>query len=84
MISNHHIWQIWADALYRWGLEELAASLLEASGPLALLGTQAIYMGQPLLRSVLPDDQLDALTSLLEDSRQMQAFATFLRERNST
>lgn len=84
MIPNHHIWQIWADTLYRWGLDELAVSLLEASGPLTLLGAQTIYMGQPLFRSFLPDYHLEALANLLEDSHQTQAFATFLRERNST
>jgi hypothetical protein len=84
MISNHHIWQNWANALYRWGLEDIAATLLEASGPLSLLGAQALYMGQPLLRSIFPDDQLNALANLLEDNHQTQAFATFLREMNST
>ena len=80
MKMDQQIWQVWASILHRWGLKDLAASLLEAAGPLAVLGAQVVYMGQPLLERVLPLGHMGALASLLEDADQAQAFVTFLRE----
>lgn len=80
MIANHYIWQVWANTLHRWGLEELVATLLEASGSLAWLGAQVVYLGQPLLDDLLPEGHLDALVGLLEDRQQAIEFVTFLKE----
>lgn len=80
MDSNTHIWRIWAAALNRWGLQDLAVTLLEVAGPMATVGAQAVYIGQPLLAGLLPGDHLQALAELLEDNSQTQAFAAFLRE----
>ena len=33
MGTQHHVWQVWADSLHRWGLREFAAWLLEAIRP---------------------------------------------------
>ncbi len=54
----------------------MAAWLLEASGPLAVIGAQVLYMGQPFVR----DRRADALAHLLEDPAEAQAFAAFIRE----
>jgi hypothetical protein len=81
MDEDRHIWQIWADQLHRWGVRPHAATLLEVAGPLAIIGAQAMYVGQPFLRGLLPDDHWQALTGLLEDSQQAQDFADFLRGR---
>jgi len=46
--QNSQIWQIWAENLNRWGVKDLTATILEALGPLSLLGAQIVYVGQPL------------------------------------
>lgn len=73
-------WPVWAKALRRLGLENLAVWALEASGPLTLLGAQALYIGGPLLRPFLSETRLDDLAALLEDSEEQRAFISFLRE----
>ena len=64
----------WAETLRRYQLHELAASLLEAGSPLALLGAQALYFGRGLIAS----DPLTALAETLEDDDEARAFASFL------
>jgi hypothetical protein len=83
MDTNHHIWRVWANALNRWGLQNLVASFLEAAGPLTLIGAQAIYVGQPVLRGILPAGHLNALTSMLEDDSQREEFVFYLLEETS-
>ena len=73
-------WPGWAEFLRRYGLENLVAWVLEAAGPLTVLGAQALYMGGPLLRPALTDMQRDALAGLLEDRAEALAFSAFLRE----
>ena len=80
MNADQHIWQVWASNLQRWGVKDWAATMLEAVGPLAVLGAQAIYIGQPLLNQSMPEGHLDALARLLEDSTNTRAFVDFLRE----
>ena len=79
MVANN-IWLIWANSLHRWGMENLAASILEAIGPLAVLGAQVVYLSQPILHGFLPANHLQALAHLFEDNNQRQAFIAFLRE----
>ena len=83
MENNPHIWKIWADKLHRWGMLDFAAGILDATGPLNLLGAQVVYLGQPLLDFVLPVEHLDALAIMLEDPDQTQAFTAFLRTQGS-
>jgi hypothetical protein len=73
-------WHGWAELLHRHGLENLVAWVLEAAGPLTVLGAQALYLGGPLLRPALTDVQRDALAGLLEDRDETLAFTAFLRE----
>jgi hypothetical protein len=80
MNSNRNIWRDWANRLHRWGLANLAASLLEGLGPLAILGAQIVYLTKPMFNGLLPGDHLQALSELLEDSDQAARFAVFLRE----
>lgn len=80
MDENQHIWRVWADQAHRWGLNDWIASLLEAIGPLTLLGAQAIYLTQPILSPLIPGAQLKALARLLDEPEQTQAFAAYLRE----
>lgn len=80
MDTNHHIWQVWTNNLHRWGLINLVASFLEAAGPLTLIGAQLVYIGQPILDSLVPARHLQALADVLEDDDQRQKFLTCLRE----
>jgi len=76
MKSSREYWPRWAETLRRYQLHEIAASLLEASSPLALLGAQALYFG----RGLFENDQLTALAATLEEGSESQAFASFLIE----
>jgi hypothetical protein len=61
-------------------VKDWAATILEAVGPLAVLGAQALYIGQPLFNRSMPEGHLDALARLLEDSTNTRAFVDYLRE----
>lgn len=80
MSTEHPFWEVWAKFLRRWGMQTFAAALLEAAGPLTLLGAQAIYVGQPLLRSLMPGSQIDAMATMLDNPAETQQFVVFLRE----
>ena len=82
MNNNQQIWQKWFDSLQHWGISDLAAILLDAFGPLNLLGAQFVYFGQPLLEQFLPDGHTHALASMLEDSTQTKEFVTYLRQKD--
>jgi hypothetical protein len=80
MKKNHHIWRVWVKTLHRWGVDNLVASFLEAAGPLTIIGAQAIYVGQPVLGSFLPDEHLKVLAVVLEQDDEREAFVSFVRE----
>jgi hypothetical protein len=80
MDEDQHIWRSWASFLQHWGMDRWVASVLEASGPLSMLGAQAVYLSSPLLKNAFPATQLDALTRMLEDTGHTQAFVSYLRE----
>lgn len=80
MNANRHIWQVWANQLHRWGLADWVAALLQAAGPLNLIGAQFVYLGQPFLKLALPEDHIIAVANLLEDDIQVQSFAALLKE----
>jgi hypothetical protein len=80
MENDRHIWRAWADFLQQWGMKDIAASLLEAVGPLSLLGAQAFYMTQPFLRNSSAAPHLDALARLLDEPQQTRDFVDYLRE----
>lgn len=80
MDEDRQIWRDWSKALHKWGVRELAATFLESFGPLTLVGAQLMYMCQPLFQSSTLDRNLQALSHLLEDSAETQAFVTYLRE----
>jgi hypothetical protein len=78
--ADRHNWQVWARTLHRWGIGDWVASLLEAAGPLTLLGAQAVYISGPLLRSFTTEENLNALARLLEEPDRIGSFTQFLRE----
>jgi hypothetical protein len=80
MESDRHIWRVWAGFLQRWGVDGLAASLLETAGPLTVFGAQFLYVAQPLLGQALPTEHFEELARLLEDSQHTRDFVNYLRE----
>ncbi len=80
MDPKRQAWKVWANELRRLGVQEVAAVVLEALGPLTVLGAQLVYLSQPVLGSFTPVDQLDELASLLEDPKEKLAFVQYLRE----
>ena len=80
MDASRAYWPIWMDALHKKSLNELAAWVLEAAGPLNVLGAQVLYMGQPLVPSSTGRG-LRALASLLEDENETGAFVALLKRK---
>jgi hypothetical protein len=68
-------WSKWAESLRRLKLDGFAAWLLEAGGPLTILGAQAVYLSQPFAGG----KKLDSLAHMLEEDEESQAFARYLR-----
>lgn len=83
MDQYHHIWHDWSNHLHRWGANRLVAELLEAAGPLTIFGAQVIYLSQPFLKPIWPEDRWQALTALLEDSQKAQRFSALLRDQEA-
>jgi hypothetical protein len=77
--ANQHIWRIWANKIHIWGFQGLFASLLEALGPLTILGSQALYLGEPLLQHTISKENVRALAEMLEEPAQTRAFIELLR-----
>lgn len=73
-------WSNWAHFLRGFGLQQTAAGLLEAAGPLAWFAAQLVYVGQPFLDGSQPGGQWQALARLLENQEESRSFAAFLRE----
>lgn len=75
-------WSRWAETLRRYKMDGLASWLLEAAAPLAALGAQALYLGQPFMGG----DKFNALAALahtLEEESETRAFACYLRGEQS-
>jgi len=74
MKASRKYWLRWVETLRRYQLHEITAALLEAGGPLTLLGAQALYFG----RGLIENDQLTALAETLEEDDEARAFASLL------
>lgn len=72
-------WARWAESLRRLKLDGFAAWVLEAGGPVTILGAQAVYMSQPFFGG----KQLNSLAHMLEEDEEAQAFARYLRGEDS-
>lgn len=73
-------WSKWAESLRRLKLDGFAVWLLEAGGPLTILGAQALYLSQPFIGG----EKSVSLARMLAENEEAQAFACYLRgEMNS-
>jgi len=68
-------WSHWAESLRRFKLDGLVSWLLEAGSPFALLGAQALYISQPFVGGT----QINSIAHMLEEEKETQAFAQYLR-----
>lgn len=75
--SVHHLWQRWSDFLQQWGVNEVAATILDAAGPFTLLLAQVVYAGSSLAGA--RRDNWQQLAQTLEDPSTSRQFAQFLR-----
>lgn len=80
MNFDRQIWDRWAESLHRWGLRGFTASLLEAVGPLTIVGAQVVYILQPFVGRGSGSDSLRSLADLLEHPDQVRDFVRYLRE----
>lgn len=80
MDTQHQIWQYWAERLHHWGVGDIAATLLEATGPLRVFAAQLAYLGQPVLQPWLAPGTFQALVGLFENDQQAESFLSILRE----
>ena len=58
--------------------------LLEAAGPLTILLAQAVILGQPFLSDPLKRERWAALAEMLENPAEAKAFASFLKEEQTS
>jgi hypothetical protein len=78
-MQTREAWPRWASLLQRYHLDQLTAWMLEAGGPFALLGAQALYFS----RSFLGAQWTDPLARTLEDDAELKAFAAYLQSRKT-
>lgn len=78
--ENTEVMQRWAARLQQWRMHQFAAALLEAGGPLKIIGAQLVFISQPMFSGVMSGDRLDLLAGILEKPEQTDTFIQFLRE----
>lgn len=58
----------------------MTASVIESVGPLAIIGAQILYLGQPFFNDPNSANDLNDLAHLIENPDERKNFAAFLRE----
>lgn len=72
--SLRPIWRRWGDVLIRNALGDLAAALIDAARPLALVSAQLLYAGGPILGA-----NASKLAQVLESEPETAEFIEYLR-----
>jgi hypothetical protein len=67
-----------ARALRAWGLDGLAAAVLDQGGPLAFFGAQALYFAAPLIDGLGAGTFATDLATVLDDPAATRALAAEL------
>jgi hypothetical protein len=78
-MQSREEWAQWASLLQRFHIDQFTAWILEAGGPLALLGAQALYFS----RSILGAQWTDPISRTLEDEGELKAFVSYLHSRQA-
>ena len=69
----------WIKTLYKLRLQNLTATILEALGPMNILGAQLVYLTQPVLSSFITSEQSQEFAKILEDPSETALFIKALR-----
>jgi hypothetical protein len=69
----------WIKTLYKLRLQNLTATILEALGPMNILGAQLVYLTQPVLSPFITSDQSQEFAKILEDPSETALFIKALR-----
>jgi len=77
---NRNHWNVWARFLHRWGLSEIALTMIEASRPVHGLMAQFIYLSSPTLSTFIAPNRIEGFAAMLEDPDESRSFAAFLQE----
>lgn len=77
-------WEQVIEYLYVRRLHHFTASLMEAAGPLTLLGAQVVYLSHPVLTFFISPEQAQRLAGLLENPEERKSFIRALRTYKST
>ncbi|MBS3752475.1 MAG: hypothetical protein KGY46_03685 [Anaerolineales bacterium] len=72
-------WDKLSGNLHKWGLHHVTAALIEALGPLGMVGAQIMYLSEPILSTFIPAQTASDLASILEDPDKTQGFVQALR-----
>jgi len=72
-------WHKLSSNLHRWGLHHVTAALIEALGPLSLVGAQVMYLSEPVISTFIPAQTASDLASILEDPEETRSFVEALR-----
>ena len=83
MDQDHYIWRQWAKNLHRWGLSSSVSALLDILDPLAFLGAQFLYIGQPFLKILTSEENIYTVARLLEVPENRNGFIHLLQEETS-
>jgi hypothetical protein len=73
-------WASWARFLQQRRLDGVTTSVIESVGPLAIIGAQILYLGQPFFNDPNSANDLNDLAHLIENPDERKNFAAFLRE----
>jgi hypothetical protein len=72
-------WDKLSSNLHKWGLDDVTAALIEALGPLSMVGAQVMYLSEPILSTFIPAQTASDLASILEDPEETRGFIQALR-----
>jgi hypothetical protein len=75
--SERHLWQRWSDSLQQWGVNEVAATILDSAGPFTVILAQVVYAGSSLAGT--RRDSWLFLAQTLEDPLATRQFTQILR-----
>ena len=78
-MNNQNNREKWIKTLYEMRLLNLAATILEALGPMNIIGAQLVYLTQPVLSPFFTSDQSQEFAKILEDPSETALFIKALR-----
>jgi len=76
-------WPAWVQFLQRHRLDSFAVWALDSLGPLSVIGAQLLYLGKPLLQTVMGENTA-SLAQLLEDADECREFMHYIQEKRSS